>query len=59
MLMTKIPLKVYIDESGHIVPDLRRKDFSLSSLSMNIIYNMHSQMHKMVNFMCIFPQFKN
>lgn len=59
MLMIKIPLKVHIDESGHTVPNLRRKDFSLSPLSTNIIYNIHSEMHKMINFMCILPQFKN
>lgn len=53
MLMIKTPLKGYIDESGHIVPDLRQKDFSLPSLGKNIIHNIHSKMHKMV-ILCVF-----
>lgn len=39
MLMRKIPLKIYTAKSGHIVPDLRQKDFSLLPLSLDVLYN--------------------
>lgn len=39
MLMRKIPLKTDTAKSGHIVPDLRQKDFSFLPLSLDVLYN--------------------